>query len=77
MAFIYLGSLNGGKMVPENEYESPDSMKEIKFKVSRWHKDRLKEFADDNGLSLAGLLRFMINQSIKTDFKFLKEKLND
>ncbi len=64
-------------MGAENEFESPDSMKEIKFKLSRWHKEQLQSFADDNGLSLAGLLRFMINQSIKTDFKFLKEKLND
>lgn len=64
-------------MGAENEFESPDSMKEIKFLVSVWHKDQLQQFADENGLSLAGLLRFMINQSIKTGFKFLIEKLND
>lgn len=64
-------------MGSENEFESPDSMKEIKFKVSVWHKNQLEQFAEENGLSLAGLLRFIINQSIKTGFKFLKDKTND
>jgi hypothetical protein len=57
----------------ESEFESPDTMKEIKFMLSRWHKDQLQEYADSNGLTMAGLLRFMINQSIKTGFKFLIE----
>lgn len=63
-------------MGSEKKFESPDVMKEIKFKVSVWHKDQLKRFANENGLTIRGLLRFMINQSIKTDFKFLKEKLD-
>lgn len=64
-------------MGSEKKFESPDIMKEIKFKVSVWHKEQLENFAKENGLTVRGLLRFMINQSIKTGFKFLKEKLND
>ncbi len=64
-------------MGSENKFESPDAMKEIKFKVSVWHKEQLESFAKENGLTVRGLLRFMINQSVKTGFKFLKEKLND
>lgn len=67
----------GVKLGPEKKYESPDAMKEVKFQLSVWHKIQLQEFAEQNGLTMAGLLRFMINQSIQTGFKFLKEKLND
>lgn len=61
----------------EKEFDSPDSMKEIRFQVSLWHKTQLEDFAKENGLTISSLMRFMINQSIKTGFKFLKEKLND
>lgn len=64
-------------MEPETIYESPDSMKEIRFNLSLWHKTELDAFAKENGMSTGALLRFMINQSIKTGFKFLIEKSND
>lgn len=61
-------------MEPEVVYESPDSMKEVRFQLSLWHKTELERFADENGLTTGALLRFMINQSIKNGFKFLIEK---
>lgn len=61
----------------KKDFESPDTMKEVRFQVSIWHMDQLRQFADENGLTMSGLMRFMINQSIQTGFKFLKEKLND
>lgn len=61
-------------MEPEVVYESPDSMKEIRFNLSLWHKTELENFAKENGMTVGALLRFMVNQSIKSGFKFLIEK---
>lgn len=58
-------------------YESPDSMKEVRFNLSLWHKNELEAFAKENGLTVGALLRFMINQSIKSGFKFLTEKKDE
>jgi hypothetical protein len=60
-------------MGPEKKFKSPDSMVDIRFSVSVWHNEQLKDFAKENGLTVRGLLRFMVNQSIKTGFKFIKE----
>lgn len=61
-------------MEPEVVYESPDSMKEVRFNLSLWHKTELEAYAKENGMTVGALLRFMINQSIKSGFKFLIEK---
>lgn len=61
-------------MEPEVVYESPDTMKEVRFNLSLWHKGELERFASENGLTVGALLRFMINQSIKSGFKYLTEK---
>ncbi len=59
---------------PEVVFESPDTMKEIRFMCSLWHKTELENFAKENGMTVGALLRFMVNQSIKSGFKFLIEK---
>lgn len=61
-------------MEPEVACESPDAMKEVRFNLSLWHKTELEAYAKENGMTVGALLRFMINQSIKSGFKFLIEK---
>lgn len=43
-----------------------DDWKEIKFTISKWvYLNKLKVFADENGLSIRGAIRFIINQFFK------------
>lgn len=60
----------------DDEYKAPDSMEEIRFTVSVWHHQQLKEFAEENGMTVRALLRFIINQftKVKDSGIFFRDK---
>lgn len=49
-------------------------MQEIRFTLSVWHHEKLKTWADENGMTVRAALRLIINQFIKTgQFNLLKQ----
>lgn len=40
-------------------------MKKIKFSLNTWLFGKLKEYADENGMSVSAAIRFIINQFFK------------
>lgn len=40
-------------------------MKKLLFSMNKWLYDRLKEYADENGLTVVGAIRMMINHFLK------------